>query len=157
MRIFVATLVLPESWEEGLRLSTIHARRQERNLEMDPDGSPAQRRQVQELGLPGIDDLRDDDIRRVREFQVEEVKLRDVRGINPEIVLLAYPTAEGFALHRLGADLERSFSQDLLSQLEVLEGDLPALRVGPLRGTAGAGQATLLLQTDVFSHEFFGL
>src|SRR5262249_48058445 len=133
------------------------ALRPQRDLEIDPDRPAAQWREVEELGLRGMDDLNQDDIPRVREFQVEEMELRDIRGINPEIVLLAYPLAEGFALHRLGADLERSVPQDLLGQIEVLEGDLPALGVGPLRGSSGAGQASPLLQTDVLPHEFFGL
>src|SRR5262245_19951675 len=135
----------------------VDALRPQRNLEMDPDGPPTQRREVEELRLRRMDDLNQDDVVRVRKLQVEEMELRDIRGINPEIVLLAYPLAEGFALHRLGADLERSFPQDLLGRAEVLEGDFPALGVGPLRGTSGAGQASPLLQMDVLPHEFFGL
>ena len=61
-----------------MRPSTIDTLRPQRNLEMDPHGLPTQGRQVHELGLRRMDDLQDDDIRRVRKFQVEEVKLRDV-------------------------------------------------------------------------------
>src|SRR5690348_17136286 len=107
------------------RRSTIDALRPQRDLEVDPDRPAAQRREVEELGLRGVDDLDQDDVGRVRKLQVEEVELGDVRGINPEIVLLADPAAEGGALHRLGPDIERDVPEDLLGQLEVVEGDLP--------------------------------
>jgi hypothetical protein len=87
---------------------------------MDSDRPAAQLCQVQKLGLRGMDYLQQNDIGRVRKFQVEEVKLSDVRAINPEIVLLAYPLTERIALHGYGSDLERGFPQDLFGQIEVV-------------------------------------
>src|SRR5258707_7074210 len=157
MRILFAMIMFSRKWEAcNPWRSPIEALRPQRDLEVDPDGPPAQRREVEELGLRRMDDLEDDDVRGIREFQIEEMELRDVRGIDPEIVLLADPLAEGFALHRHRADLNRDFPQHPLRQIEVLKGDFPALGVGSLRGTPGAGQASPLLQVDVLPHEFFG-
>jgi hypothetical protein len=60
------------------------------------------------------------------------MKLGDVRTIDPEIVLLANPAAKAVALHRLGADFEWCFAQDLFSEVEMFERILPALLVRTL-------------------------
>src|SRR6185436_4730013 len=90
------------------------------------------RRQIQELRLLGMNDLDQDYVGCIRELQIEIVKLRDVRGIYPEVVLLAYPLAERFALHGLGADIKRNFRQELFGQVKVLKSVLPALLIGTL-------------------------
>ena len=129
--------------------------RPQRDFESDLHGPSAQRRQIEELRLLGMDDLHEDDVRRIRELQVEVVELRDVRCIYPEVVLLSYPRAEAFALHGFRADVERNFGQELFGQVEVLERVLPALLVRTFGGAACAWQTSLLLQADVLSHELF--
>src|ERR1044072_9085746 len=81
------------------------------------------------------------------------MKLGDVRSIDPEVVLFANPVAKVVALHRLGANLEWHFSQDLLRQVKVFESVLPALFVRPLCRATLARQGSALLQKDVFAHE----
>ena len=48
------------------------------NLELDPHRSSAQRGQIQQLGLIGVDDLHHDDVGWICELEFKEVKLRDV-------------------------------------------------------------------------------
>src|SRR5688572_3427400 len=98
----------------------------ERNFELDLDRPAAERRQVEHLRRKArINDLDNHNVRRVRELQVEVVKLRDVRGINPDVVLAANPLTEASALHALAADFQRSLGQDPFGQVEALEGVLP--------------------------------
>src|SRR4249919_1403312 len=103
-----------------------------------------------------MDDLYEDDVRGILKLQIEIVELRDVRCIDPEVVLPSYPRAETFALHGFSTDIERHLAQEPLGQVEVLQRVLPALRVWTLGGTACARQRSLLLQANILSHELLG-
>src|SRR6185369_11204424 len=85
------------------------------------------------------------------------MKLCDVRSIDPEIVLRADPGRKAFTLHRLSANLDGHFRQDLFGQLKVRKNILPALFIGTFRRTTRARQASLLLETDIFLHEMLSL
>src|SRR5689334_4537066 len=85
------------------------------------------------------------------------MKLGDVRSVDPEIVLVANPTAKPIALHRLGANLERHFGQYLLRQIEVLESILPALFIRPFGRAAFTRQSATLFQSNIFTHELLAV
>src|SRR6185369_16944428 len=85
------------------------------------------------------------------------MKLCDVRSIDPEIVLRADPGRKAFALHRLGANLDGHFRQDLFGQLKVRKNILPALFIGAFRRTTRTRQTSLLLETNVFLNEMLAL
>src|SRR5262249_498139 len=128
--------------------------RRERNLELHPRRRTGECGEIEQLRLLGKDDLNDHAIAWIIEFQLEEMKLRDVGRVDPQIALPTNPRGEFLALHRHRANGERTLEQQLLGQIEVLERILPALLVGPLGRAALARQAAGLLEPNVLAHEF---
>src|SRR5258708_215122 len=112
----------------------------QRNLELDAGRRSAPWRQIEQLRLAGIDDLHHHDVRRILEFQVEVMELGDVRAVDPDVVLIADPSGEARALHRLVADVDRRFQEDPLREIEMLERVLPALLIGALGRSALPGK-----------------
>src|SRR5882762_9266927 len=113
-------------------LPALHSLGSQRNLKLNIHWSTAERRQVQQLCLTGKDDLQQDHVSGIREFQIEVMKFRDVRTVDPQIVLVADPLAKVPTLHRFSSNVERNFGQNLFGQIEVLEGVLPTLFIRPL-------------------------
>ena len=109
----------------------IHSFSAKGDLELHFNGTTTQWRQIQKLRyMARKGDLQQDHIRWIEKLQIEVVKLRDIRSINPEVVLPANPTAKAVAFHRLGSDLDRNFRQDLFGQIKVLKCVLPTLFIG---------------------------
>src|SRR5829696_7173987 len=107
-------------------LSALDPFRSEWDLKFDSDRTATQWLQVQQLRLFRMNDLDNNHISGILKLEIEVVKLRNVRSVDPQIVLLPDPLAKALALHWFSADFERHFGQQLFSEIEVFKGILPA-------------------------------
>src|SRR5215471_20400641 len=125
------------------------------NFEVHLDRSTCQWRQIEELRLLRMNYLQQHDVGGIGNLEIKEMKLCNVRGVNPQVVLIANPVAERFAFHWFGANLERHFGQQMPGHFKVLKRVLPALFVRPLGRSAFARQASFLFQSNILAHPLF--